>query len=100
MAKLIWSPRAIADLEAICEYIAQDSEQYAKLFGQRLIDSVEAIPLHPYLGAVVPEFGIEDIRERRVQNYRIVYRVRADAIEVVTLCHAARQLPPESSRQV
>jgi toxin ParE1/3/4 len=97
MAKLIWSAQAIADLEAICAFIARDSEQYAKLFGQRLIAAVEAIPRHPYLGAVVPEYGIEDLRERRLQNYRIVYRLRGEAVEVVTLCHAARQLPPHPS---
>ncbi|HVC96654.1 MAG TPA: type II toxin-antitoxin system RelE/ParE family toxin [Pirellulales bacterium] len=97
MAKLTWSPQAIADLESICDYIARDSEYYAKLFGQRLIAAVEAIPGQPYIGAVVPEYGMEDLRERRLQNYRIIYRVRDEAIEVVTLFHAARQLPPNLS---
>lgn len=32
MAKLIWSPQAIDDLDAICSYIERDSYEYARLF--------------------------------------------------------------------
>jgi plasmid stabilization system protein ParE len=54
MAKLIWSPRALADLRGICDYIARDSERYASLFAERIVALVESIPEHPLLGAVVP----------------------------------------------
>ncbi len=97
MAKLIWSPRALNDLQGICEYIARDSERYAALFAQRVIALAESFPRHPLLGAVVPEYGREELRERLFQNYRIVYRVRAEAIEIVTVTHAARLLPPTPS---
>ena len=36
MVKLIWAPKAADDLEEICEYIASDSEYYAKLFAQNI----------------------------------------------------------------
>ena len=94
MAKLIWSPRALADLQAICEYIARDSDRYAKLFAERVVQLTESMPQHPLLGATVPEYGREDLRERRFQNYRIVYRVAPDRIEIVTISHAARLLRP------
>lgn len=99
MAKLIWSPQALDDLEGICEYIARDSDRYARLFAERVIALVESIPQHPLLGAVVPEYQEEGLRERLLQNYRIVYRVRGDAVEVVTIIHAARLLPPERPRE-
>jgi plasmid stabilization system protein ParE len=35
--QLIWSPRAAADLEAIREHIAYDSELYAGLMVSRLV---------------------------------------------------------------
>lgn len=59
MAKLIWSPQAIEDLDAICSYIERDSFEYARLFGERLIALIESIPGQPLLGAVVPEYADE-----------------------------------------
>jgi plasmid stabilization system protein ParE len=90
---LIWSARAVADLDAACEYIARDSARYAYLFAQRIVAKIETIPQHPRLGAVVPEYGREDLRERLFQNYRIIYRIRGDAVEIVAVIHAARLLP-------
>lgn len=94
MAQLRWSPRAAQDLEDICEYIAQDSETYARLFAQRIMALIETIPDSPLLGAVVPEYRREDLRERIFQNYRIVYRTRGHSVEVVSIVHGARLLPP------
>ncbi len=94
MAQLTWSPQAIADLRGIYHYIARDSEHYAKLFTERIIAIVESIPTFPQLGPKVPEYQLDELRERRCQNYRIVYRVKSDNIEVVTICHGARLLPP------
>ncbi len=99
MGKLTWSPQALDDLESICEYIARDSDRYAKLFAQRVIALAESIPQQPLLGAVVPEYQEEGLRERLFQNYRIVYRVCADAVEIVAITHAARLLPPEHPRE-
>lgn len=94
MAKLIWSPQAIEDLDAICSYIERDSYECARLFGERLIFLAESIPLHPLLGAVVPEYMREDLRERRLQNYRMIYRIAGDTTEIVTIVHGAKLLPP------
>ena len=93
MVKLIWSLQALSDLEGICEYIARDSDRYAKLFAERVLAIVEAIPKHPFLGAIVPEYQREELRERLFQSYRIVYRVHTDSVEIVTISHAARVLP-------
>jgi len=49
---------------------------------------------------MVPEVGREDIREFIVQGYRIIYRVLADEVEILTVHHGARLLqgfePPGS----
>jgi toxin ParE1/3/4 len=93
VAGLIWSPRAISDLDNICEYIARDSEYYARLFAERVMAAVEAIPVFPKAGRVVPEFQQENLREKILQNYRIVYRVKPDVIEIVAIVHGARLMP-------
>jgi toxin ParE1/3/4 len=93
MAHLIWSPRAARDFYSICDYIARDSKRAARRFGRRLLKVIESIRDQPRLGAVVPEYERDDLRERIVEAYRIVYRVRSDSIEVVTIWHGARLLP-------
>lgn len=93
MAHIVWSPQAIDDLDAICEYIARDSPQYACVVAQRIIDVVEAIPSHPLAGSIVPEFGIDELRERFLHSYRIIYRIRDEQIDLVTICHGSRLLP-------
>ena len=93
MAKLIWSPKATAGLEEICEYILKDSEHYAKLFAQRIVALVETIAEFPMAGRIVPEYQRDDLRERIFQNYRIVYRVKPEMVEIVAIVHGARLLP-------
>lgn len=56
MAKLIWSPRAAADLEETCQYISKDSEHYAKIFACRVVALVETIAQVPMMGRIVPEY--------------------------------------------
>ena len=88
-----WAPRAAADLERICDHIGQDSETYAALLAKRVVALVESLADFPRSGRVVPEYRIETLREKILQGYRIVYRLRADAVEVVAIVHGARQLP-------
>jgi len=41
-------------------------------------------------GRVVPEVGDDTVREVIHGNYRMVYRVRSDLVEIVTVFHGAR----------
>src|SRR5438128_123953 len=93
MAFVTWSPRAIRDLDDICEYIARDSDYYARQVGREIVALIESIPDHPRMGWSVPEYDRDDIRERLVHNYRIIYRLRGECIEIVTIIHGARLLP-------
>lgn len=93
MAKPIrWSPRAVSNFEEICRYIAKDSEHYASLFAKRINTIVKTIPQFPLSGRIVPEYKNENLREKIYQNYRIVYRLKEEVIEIVAICHGAKQL--------
>lgn len=48
--RIKWSPRAVYNLEEICNYIARDSEHYARLFAKRIISIVKDIPQFPKAG--------------------------------------------------
>ena len=43
MAVLIWAPQAAEDLDAVCLYIARDSEAYARDFAERVIAAIEML---------------------------------------------------------
>ena len=87
-----WSPEAIEDLSAIAEFIARDSGSYARSVVSRLLSTARSLPERPFLGRIVPETSQEDIRERFVFNYRLIYRVREDHILVVAIIHGSRHV--------
>ena len=93
MKRLIWSPRSIQDLESIREHIARDSPLYADLVVRRLIHAPSRLQQFPESGRIVPERGQADLRELIVRPFRVVYRVRDDAIQIVTVFRASRLLP-------
>jgi len=95
MAKLRWSRQAADDLEEACQYIARDSEQYARLFAQRVMAILKSMARESLPGSAVPEYGREDIRERLLHSYRLIVRVRKRqrVLEVVRIFHGARLLP-------
>ena len=41
MVKVVWSDSAVADLESVVEYIAQDSEHYAAAFAEKVLETIE-----------------------------------------------------------
>lgn len=89
MVRIIWSPNASNDLESICEFIAIDSEYYARLFAKRVIKAIERLTVFPESGRIVPEYNSRNIREIIYQNYRIVYRIKSETAEIVTIVHGA-----------
>jgi plasmid stabilization system protein ParE len=91
VAVIKWAPKAYEDLESIVEYIAVDSEEYAKIVARRIIDAVEGIPLFPYSGRIVPEMRRNEIREVIYSSYRIIYRIiNQEDVEIVRVIHQAR----------
>lgn len=96
MARLIWSPQALADVEAIRAFIARDASRTAQIFVQRIFDSVERLERFPLSGAIVPEVGLEIFREIHFKSYRMIYRVDTpELVEIVTVYHSARLLDPK-----
>jgi addiction module RelE/StbE family toxin len=91
--RLIWSPRSIRDLESIHDHIAEDSALYADLVVQRLIRAADRLQQFPESGRIVPERGQPELRELIVRPFRVVYRIRKDSIQIVTVFRASRLFP-------
>jgi len=90
--KILWTEPAIEDLRNLHGYIARDSEIYANSFVQRIILAVEKLTDFPRLGRAVPEADQETIRELLYHNYRIIYRIKSELIEILTVIHGRRDL--------
>lgn len=89
----IWTEHAIYCLESIILFISQDSEFYAKEFAKQIVEQAEKIPAFPEAGRIVPEYNDPTIREIIYHNYRIVYRLKDDAVNLVYIGHASKLLP-------
>ena len=90
--RVTWSPEAVEDLESIAEYIERDSPFYAQSVVSKILAASKKVGDFPLIGRVVPEIGDENIRERFVCSYRLVYRIRPQKILIVAVIHGKRLL--------
>lgn len=92
MAEIVWSNQGLEDLDNIAEYIARDSTYFASLTVEKILELTEALVQFPQIGRMVPEFEMESIRELIYKSYRIIYELRSDRIEILTMIHSSRAL--------
>ena len=90
MTKLRWTTQAVEDVEAIRNFIANDSETYADLVVARLLEAVERLRLFPQSGRIVPELDDAQLREIIESPFRIVYRLHDESVEILTVFRASR----------
>jgi len=91
--RISWSPLAVDRLSEIADYISRDNPQAAVRWVEAVFKTVQRLLLFPESGRCVPEVGRKDIREIIHGNYRIVYRLEAKAIFVLTVRHGKQVLP-------
>ena len=92
-AEVRWTEQAVADLQAIREFITRDSPRYGRLVAERLFTATERLETFPLSGRIVPELGRDDVREIIVGEYRLVYRVSAEAAIMLTIFRSSRLFP-------
>jgi len=57
-----------------------------------MLRTVERLEVFPRAGRVVLELGRDDIHEVIVQNYRVIYRVLPNGVQILAVRHGARLL--------
>lgn len=89
--KLSWTPEAIADRDAIFDYIEADNPAAALALDELFSEKAERLTDHPRLGR---PGRVEGTRELVVHgNYILVYDIMGDLARIVRVLHAARQWP-------
>ncbi len=93
---VVWSDEAVYALVALETRLTERySAQKAAQIVAELVLRVDKLQDHPQLGRVVPEYGQWQLRELVDKWNRVLYRLRADAIEIVTIVPA--RVPLETS---
>ncbi len=89
--EITFAVSAVGDLEAIRTWYA--NEQIPEV-GERLlakiVSAVERLVDFPESGRIVPEFGIDNLREILYPPVRIVYRIDKDCVRVVRVWRGER----------
>jgi toxin ParE1/3/4 len=83
--KIFWTEEVFERLAEIEDYISKDSPERASKFINQLIEHTLPLPDQPRLGRTVPEIADPNIRELIFKKYRIVYRLKEDRIEILTI---------------
>ena len=94
MAAVKWTRQGLDDLEAICLFIARDAPQVAAVFAQAAFRATDRLADFPRSGRVVPELNDENLREIILGNYRLIYRIQRDEVQILAVHHGARLIDP------
>jgi toxin ParE1/3/4 len=91
------TPRALADLEGIFEYISRDSPQNAAKMIRTLLDAIDSLDILPRRFDV-PRTGSvrgRQVRSMPVRPYLVRYRIdeRERKVRILRVRHGARQKP-------
>jgi len=95
MVEIVWTEPALAELDAIADYIALDKPPAARRLVQRVFFSVERLTHFPKLGSRVPELPESIYRQLVVKPCRIFYRFEGDRVFVVFVMRCERQFQEE-----
>ena len=88
--KVRWTPRAVDDLQVIARHVSADDPRAARALAAKLKRRAESADRFPFRGRIMPEVGRKDVRELIVGNYRIVYRVRKEVVDILTIFEGHR----------
>lgn len=91
--QVIFSPQAIARLEELVRYIAEDNSEAALRLGMKLIDRAELLAEFPELGRPFPKRA--GVRRLSVRPYLVYYRYKPaeQVVEILDFWHGARREP-------
>jgi toxin ParE1/3/4 len=89
--KVLWTESALAQLQAIHDYLAHTSPEYALRIVDRLTMRSAQLAAFPFSGRMVPEYELSEVREVIEEPYRIIYLIKSEQkVEVLAVIHTSR----------
>lgn len=91
--KLRWTPRAVADLEQIADYLLAVNPKSWKRLLSRLQIAIDYLLQFPHMGKAGL---VEGTREFVLSGtpYILVFRLKHDVVQIVSVRDGRMQLPP------
>lgn len=96
MAEIVWTEPALADLDAIGDYISLDDDEAARGLIGKVFVSVDLPQEHPSLGRVPRDLRNTPYRKLIVNPVYVYYRIDSDKVIIVHVSRAERNF--DSSR--
>ena len=92
MAQVVWTEPALADLDAIADYIAVDNAEAARGLVQRVFERVERLRRFPASGSRPKELTGRRYRQIVEPPCRVFYRVDRGTVLILHVMRAERRL--------
>ena len=93
--KVIWSEQVLVRLIELQDFVGRANPTAAERLIHRIVERGDGLSKFPEMGRTVPELPGTGIREIIEGHYRIVYRIQAKVVQVLTVFEGHRQFPLE-----
>jgi toxin ParE1/3/4 len=84
-----WTPEAVANLEGICLYIAEDNPEAALKIANSIYERIEELAVFPNRGRKGREEGTRELVLAPLP-YITTYRVKESTVEILHIFHGAQ----------
>jgi len=93
--EVILTDRFLTRVEECTDYIALDHVPTAIEWAEGVLEHCQKLSDQPESGRIVPEFRRPEIREFIHGNYRLVYELKTNQIDMLTIWHTRQMLPDD-----
>lgn len=90
--EVIFTDLFLNRVEQYFDRIALDDIPMAIKWSGGIFEHCEQLRNFPHSGRVVPEFGRQEIREIVHGNYRLIYEVKVNQIDMLTIWHTSQNM--------
>jgi toxin ParE1/3/4 len=91
--RIEWTTFALMRVLEFSEYMAVErTPPFVEAWIDGLFERTSQLEMFPQSGRIVPELTTASVREIRYEQYRIIYRVHADTVYILTVRHTRQRL--------
>jgi plasmid stabilization system protein ParE len=75
-----------------CRIYLKRFPKYAQILVKQIYEMVTYLENFPKFGRKVPEYNDTNLREILYKNYRIIYLIKENHLEIISIIHGSRKL--------
>ncbi len=96
--EVIFTDQFLGRVEECTDYIALDYVPTAIKWARGVFEQCQKLSNQPEIGRIVPEFDRPEIREIIHGNYRLVYELKPNQIDMLAIWHTRQMLPDDPNK--